>query len=197
MFNHIMIGTNDIAKSKAFYEKVLAVLGGRNAIDNTSASGHQRAIFIHDGNTFMLTQPIDGEAATCEDFIVAMEDGAGRDLTQFRLWYSQAGTPKVSVKTAREGSTAVVELPQDVPATPGQDEKQPMPIPLRIALFDRETGAHRGEKLIGQSEKVKSLREKLPKHRLHYNSINDLAAYRENLRQEYKRLNPADEDSDE
>ena len=65
MFNHIMIGTNDIAKSKAFYEKVLAVLGGRNAIDNTSASGHQRAIFIHDGNTFMLTQPIDGEAATC------------------------------------------------------------------------------------------------------------------------------------
>ena len=90
----------------------------------------------------------DGEAATCEDFIVAMEDGAGLDLTQFRLWYSQAGTPKVSVKTALEGSTAVVELTQDVPATPGQDEKQPMPIPLRIALFDRETGAHRGEKLI-------------------------------------------------
>ena len=65
MFNHIMIGTNDIEKSKAFYEKVLAVLGGRGAIDNTSASGHQHAIFIHDGNTFMLTQPIDGEAATC------------------------------------------------------------------------------------------------------------------------------------
>ena len=65
MFNHIMIGTNDIEKSKAFYEKVLAVLGGRGAIDNTSASGPQRAIFIHDGNTFMLTQPIDGEAATC------------------------------------------------------------------------------------------------------------------------------------
>lgn len=65
MFNHIMIGTNDIEKSKAFYEKVLAVLGGRGAIDNTSASGHQRAIFMHDGNTFMLTQPIDGEAATC------------------------------------------------------------------------------------------------------------------------------------
>ena len=90
----------------------------------------------------------DGEAATCEDFIVAMEDGAGLDLTQFRLWYSQAGTPKVSVKTALEGSTAVVELTQDVPATPGQDDKQPMPIPLRIALFDRETGAHRGEELI-------------------------------------------------
>ena len=49
----------------------------------------------------------------------------------------------------------------------------------------------RGEKMIGQSENVKSLRERLPKHRLHYNSMNDLAAYRENLRLEYKRLNPA------
>ena len=80
MFNHIMIGTNDIEKSKAFYEKVLAVLGGRGAIDNTSASGHQRAIFIHDGNTFMLTQPIDGEAATCangkELHDVAVANGA-------------------------------------------------------------------------------------------------------------------------
>ncbi len=51
--------------------------------------------------------------------------------------------------------------------------------------------------MIGQSEKVKSLRERLPKHRLHYNSINDLAAYRENLRREYKRLNPGSEDRDE
>ncbi|MEC7400070.1 MAG: M1 family aminopeptidase, partial [Pseudomonadota bacterium] len=42
----------------------------------------------------------DGEAATCEDFVKAMEDGAGLDLAQFRLWYSQAGTPKVSVTTS-------------------------------------------------------------------------------------------------
>ncbi len=90
----------------------------------------------------------DGEAATCEDFVKAMEDGAGLDLAQFRLWYSQAGTPKVSVTTGLEGSTAIVDLSQEIPATPGQDEKQPMPIPLRIALFDRETGTHRGEELI-------------------------------------------------
>ena len=65
MFNHIMIGTNDIEKSKAFYEKVLGVLGVRGGIDNTSPSGHKRVMFIHEGNVFMLSQPIDDEAATC------------------------------------------------------------------------------------------------------------------------------------
>ena len=65
MFNHIMIGTNDIEKSKAFYEKVLGVLGVRGGIDNTSPSGHKRVMFIHEGNVFMLSQPIDDEPATC------------------------------------------------------------------------------------------------------------------------------------
>jgi len=90
----------------------------------------------------------DGEAATCEDFVTAIEDGAGLDLTRFRLWYSQAGTPELSVAMAHSGTMATLSLSQTVPATPGQPEKQPMPIPLRIALFDRETGAHSGERLI-------------------------------------------------
>ncbi|MGX7925009.1 aminopeptidase N [Tsuneonella sp. HG094] len=89
----------------------------------------------------------DGEAATCEDFVTAIEDGAGLDLKQFRRWYSQAGTPKVEVVLAHEGDTATLTLHQTVPATPGQDTKEPMPIPLRLALFDRETGTHRGEEL--------------------------------------------------
>ncbi|GAA0265281.1 aminopeptidase N [Alteraurantiacibacter aestuarii] len=90
----------------------------------------------------------DGEAATCEDFIKAMEDGAGLDLAQFRLWYSQAGTPRVSIRMEAEGDEVVLHLSQDIPATPDQPTKQPMPIPLRIALFDRATGAHGGEQLI-------------------------------------------------
>lgn len=65
MFNHIMIGTNDIEKSKAFYEKVLKVIGVQGAVDNTLDSGIKRAFFIHDGNVLALSQPIDGEAATC------------------------------------------------------------------------------------------------------------------------------------
>ena len=89
----------------------------------------------------------DGEAATCEDFVVAIEQGAGLDLGQFRLWYAQAGTPQVRVRLLHENGFATVRLEQAVPPTPGQPEKQPMPIPLRLALFDRETGTHKGEKL--------------------------------------------------
>ena len=89
----------------------------------------------------------DGEAATCEDFVKAMEDGAGLDLGQFRLWYSQAGTPRVTVRLEHSGNTARLHLAQAVPPTPGQPDKQPMVIPLRVALYDRRSGAHRGEEL--------------------------------------------------
>ncbi|KQM21972.1 aminopeptidase N [Novosphingobium sp. Leaf2] len=90
----------------------------------------------------------DGEAATCEDFVTAIEDGAGLDLGQFRLWYSQSGTPQVTAELTHEGTRATLTLTQIVPPTPGQPDKQPMPIPLRIALYDRETGKHGGEQLI-------------------------------------------------
>jgi aminopeptidase N len=90
----------------------------------------------------------DGTAATCEDFVTAIEDGAGLDLTQFRLWYSQAGTPQVTAATEYRDGTLTLKLTQTVPATPGQPDKQPVPIPLKLALFDRETGQHHGEELI-------------------------------------------------
>ena len=79
----------------------------------------------------------DGEAATCEDFVKAIEDGAGIDLAQFRRWYSQAGTPRVSVSQVAEGNTLKLTLRQTVPATPGQPDKLPMPIPLKIAVHAR------------------------------------------------------------
>ncbi len=90
----------------------------------------------------------DGEAATCEDFVSAIEQGAELDLAAFRLWYAQAGTPKVTARLLHENGFATLRLEQEVPATPGQPDKQPMPIPLKIALFDRETGKHHGEELI-------------------------------------------------
>jgi aminopeptidase N len=90
----------------------------------------------------------DGEAATCEDFITAIEDGAGLDLAHFRAWYSQAGTPKVTVKLAHNGTQAILSLAQQVPATPGQPSKTPMPIPLKLALFDRASGRHTGEQIV-------------------------------------------------
>ncbi len=98
----------------------------------------------------------DGEAATCEDFICAIEDGAGLDLKQFRNWYLQAGTPKVDVALAHEGDTVTLTLKQTVPDTPGQSGKNPMVIPLRIALLDRASGAHRGEELVVLTEAEQS-----------------------------------------
>ena len=94
----------------------------------------------------------DGEAATCEDFVRAIEDGAGLDLTQFRRWYEQAGTPRVDVALAQAGDTVTLTLRQTVPPTPGQPDKQPMVIPLRTALFDRATGRHDGEHLVVLTE---------------------------------------------
>ena len=82
----------------------------------------------------------DGTAATCEDFVQCMEEGGETDLTQFRRWYSQAGTPRViaSLKHDAKAQTATLSLRQKVPATPGQPDKQPMVLPIKLRLF----GAH-------------------------------------------------------
>ncbi len=93
----------------------------------------------------------DGQAATCEDFVKAIEDGAGLDLTQFRRWYSQAGTPRVTVRQAVDGDALTLTFKQHVPATPGQLDKLPMPIPLRVAVHSR-SGALGAEQLIVLTE---------------------------------------------
>lgn len=90
----------------------------------------------------------DGEAATCEDFVKAIEDGAGIDLTQFRLWYSQAGTPRVAVSQHVHDGALVLTLKQTVPATPGQSDKVPMPIPLRLAVHSRAGNTLGAEQLV-------------------------------------------------
>ncbi|MFT3976060.1 MAG: aminopeptidase N [Sphingomonas bacterium] len=82
----------------------------------------------------------DGTAATCEDFVACMEEAGGVDLSRFRLWYSQAGTPRVSASIAQDGGRATLRLAQHVPPTPGEPEKEPMVLPLRLRLFGAETG---------------------------------------------------------
>jgi aminopeptidase N len=84
----------------------------------------------------------DGQAATCDDFVAALEDGSGVDLQPFKIWYSQAGTPKVRARLEHdaEAKTATLHLEQQVDPTPGQSSKQSMPIPLRTALIGSESG---------------------------------------------------------
>ncbi len=65
MFNHIMVGSNDLDRSEAFYNAVLGVLGAGPPLRNQSPSGHMRLFYRHDGSTFCVAEPIDGEPATC------------------------------------------------------------------------------------------------------------------------------------
>ncbi|MGZ8286992.1 MAG: aminopeptidase N [Allosphingosinicella sp.] len=90
----------------------------------------------------------DGQAVTCEDFVRAMEEASGEDLSHFRLWYEQAGTPRVRASLRQEDGIARLRLEQEVPPTPGQPAKPPMPIPLRIALFGRGKGEKIAERLV-------------------------------------------------
>jgi aminopeptidase N len=85
----------------------------------------------------------DGEAATCDDFVKALEDASGVDLSAFKIWYSQAGTPRVKARLEHntEARTATLHLAQHVAPTPGQPVKQPMPIPLKTALIGEQSGA--------------------------------------------------------
>ena len=79
----------------------------------------------------------DGQAVTCEDFVLAMEDASGVDLGQFRNWYSQAGTPKLKVSAEYDAAaqTYTLHVQQSCPATPGQSKKAPFHIPFAVALL--------------------------------------------------------------
>jgi len=78
----------------------------------------------------------DGQAVTCDDWAKCMEDASGMDLSQFKLWYSQAGTPEVSAKGQydEKSKTYSLTLSQAIPPTPGQSAKKPMHIPVKVGL---------------------------------------------------------------
>jgi aminopeptidase N len=79
----------------------------------------------------------DGTAATCDDFVAAMQDASGIDLTQFKRWYSQSGTPTLKVSTVYDetAKTYTLNVAQSTPATQDQSEKHPLHIPLDVELY--------------------------------------------------------------
>ncbi|CUJ89903.1 Aminopeptidase N [Shimia thalassica] len=77
----------------------------------------------------------DGDAATIEDWLQVFEDSTGRDLGQFKRWYSQSGTPRLTVREDYDGDTFTLHLSQSTAPTPGQDEKLPQVIPVAVGLL--------------------------------------------------------------
>jgi len=111
--------------------------------------------------TDLYFQRHDGEAATCDDFVKALEDGSGVDLSAFKIWYSQAGTPKVRARLDYDpaAKAATLHLEQHEDPTPGQPVKQPMPIPLKTALIGKDSGAEIApERLIVLDQANQSIR---------------------------------------
>src|SRR5687768_13197052 len=103
----------------------------------------------------------DGTAATCDDFVKALEDASGVDLSPFKIWYSQAGTPKIAARLEHDADskTATLHLEQRVDPTPGEPVKDPMPIPLKTALIGEASGHEvAGERLIVLEQPQQSIR---------------------------------------
>ncbi len=78
----------------------------------------------------------DGDAATIEDWLKVFEDTTGRDLTQFKRWYSQAGTPRLHVRDDFKDGVYTLHFKQETPPTPGQDTKLPQVIPVAVGLLN-------------------------------------------------------------
>jgi aminopeptidase N len=90
--------------------------------------------------TDLYLERYDGQAVSCDDFRLTIADANSRDFSQFELWYSQAGTPKLSLSTSYDTSTQrfILHCEQSCKPTPKQDEKLPFHIPLLTALLDKE-----------------------------------------------------------
>lgn len=107
----------------------------------------------------------DGQAVTCDDFIKAMEDANGVDLSQFKRWYSQGGTPRLAVSEAYDGAAKTYSLTfrQSCPPTPGQKDKQPFVIPVELGLLGAQGQALplrlQGEAVAGAASRVISITE--------------------------------------
>jgi len=107
MFSHVMIGSNDIERSKRFYDAVLATLGVGEPLRNIAPSGHARIFYRHDGNTFCVTEPIDGEDATGRHVVEVKH--AERAPLAFPLLFEPGKTRELSVRL-ETGSVALPEL---------------------------------------------------------------------------------------
>jgi aminopeptidase N len=107
--------------------------------------------------TDLYFQRHDGQAVTCDDFAQCMSDASGVDLAQFKLWYSQAGTPELTANSSYDAAKKVftLTLTQNIPDTPGQTNKKPMHIPVLTGLLGKN-----GQDLLPEKTRLLHLKEK-------------------------------------
>ena len=112
MFSHVMIGSNDIERSKTFYDAVLGTLGVGEPFRNQSATGHSRLFYRHEGNSFCITEPINGEAATCANGgTIGFKCGSPEQVKQFHeTALAHGGTSVEDPPGLREGSMGALHL---------------------------------------------------------------------------------------
>ena len=108
------------------YEKGAEVIGMLRTLVGAEAYGKALDLYF---------DRHDGQACTIEDWLQVFEDTTGRDLNQFKLWYSQAGTPRIKVEEDFKEGTLRLTLHQSTPATPDQPTKKPMHIPVSVGLL--------------------------------------------------------------
>jgi len=120
----------------------------------------------------------DGHAATVEDFVRCFEEVSGRSLAQFRLWYSQAGTPEIRTEGRYDPASGKysLQVSQRLTATPNQPEKHPMQIPLLLGLIGSESGTPlaltlEGENQTGPTERVVELTR--PEHSFVFTNLTE------------------------
>ncbi len=112
MLNHVMVGTNDIARSQRFYDAVLAVLGAGAPVLNTASSGHKRLFYRHDGSTFCVSEPINGEAATAANgATIGFKCTTAEQVKTFHdVAVAHGGTSIEEAPGLREGSMGPIHL---------------------------------------------------------------------------------------
>lgn len=100
----------------------------------------------------------DGEAATIEDWLKVFEDVTGRDLSQFKLWYQEAGTPRLHVRESWDEARGrfTLTLRQENPPTPGQPVKKAKVIPVAVGLLNPNGDALRGTEVLELTEEEQS-----------------------------------------
>jgi aminopeptidase N len=109
------------------YEKGAEVIGMLKSL--VGDSGYKRALDLYFDRH-------DGDAATIEDWLKVFEDTTDRDLSQFKRWYSQAGTPRLKAEDTWDNGVYTLTFTQKNPATPGQPEKEPKVIPIKVGLLN-------------------------------------------------------------